>query len=776
MMAPVSVNLWAARAIESASSCTGMQQRYSGPIKVLPPANDSSWQQSSGSVRRPRQPCPARQRRLRAIWRASVHALRLWSHIRRRSEAAVQVQRRARGILVRGELASQRQMSSMAASWQCICSKWRSYTARRLLKDLGWLQVERQRRRQADILKRAVRVHLARMTLERERLHWAARTIQRYRRGVVAWRGTQRLLRSLRIEASRELRVYLEAMRCRLQFAEHKKSEGLSMSAKALTVSRSWNYLMGFTGRYYQSRHPTPPSTRRAASGGDLTEASADRLVQPDQKELILLIQRLSADAKQGLPLAPAIKAAVPPSAHLNLALSNPSRPGSSGRSGSAATQGTATRQTASTSSQRRCIKQTIVATQGAGSSVQAATSSTASPSRGSLNSPRTPRTHDAPTPRSLTGHPLLSSTRSSSHSGGALAARLAAPPQSQRLSSSGAATPRSDANSSGRRSQATSRGRISRQRNEGDHNFNVQRWMERARQEAQKMYLSGALKHLPQGSVGSAQPEGTDVGIVDGTLTTATAAEGESQPSVAEPATSEHVTATALGVADPDSSSLKENSRHILNNPQDGAVDALSMPPSATESASLVVEEQLAKDDKQSHCKAEVSPRPAPRAVPRLDLPARCTTSPATAGAIGTKAGRTPTWPSVGVQAAENLANAPLRPCEEQMPPAAIAVSTTSGASVEPQAKPLQLASVSPARKSAQPTQLLSPRARPGVRSAVTPGTRQFAPPTRSAMMMGRRPSSPITTTGTTSPATRSVRRSIGRGDRGGSTARPWR
>lgn len=581
--------MWSARTLQSASSA-GTQHR------VRPPPTESftshEWQQSSGSLQRPEPPpLPARQRRPWAILRASVHLLRLWSHIRRRSEAdkavaAGQVHRYVRGVLIRGELSSQRQLSAISASWQCICSKWRSYTARRLLMDLEWLQLERQRRRGVDLLKRSARVHLARMTLEWARVHWAARTIQRYHRGAVARSCTQRLLMSLRVEASRELRVYLEAMRCRLQFAEHKKSEGLSMSAKALTVSRSWNYLMGFAGRYHQSRHPTPPSTRRAASGGDPAEASVDHVTQLDQKELMLLIQQLGADGKQGIPLAPAIKAPLPPSAHLSFALSSPQRPGSSGRSGAAAT-GTTARQTASATSPRRRIKQTISATHGAGASMQAATSSTASPPRGTLSSPRsrTPAVQDIVTPRSPPGHALLSGTRSSSNGHGALAARRAAP--TQRLSCSGAATPRSDATfSSGRRSQATSRGRISCQRNEGDQNFNIQRWMERARQEAQKMYLSGALKPL-QGSAASAQPE------------------GEPQPSVTQPATSEDVEAAATVIADPDTSSPIENFGHFLNNPQDGAADALSMPPSVIETAPLIVEEQQAKDDEQSHCKA---------------------------------------------------------------------------------------------------------------------------------------------------------------------------
>lgn len=112
----------------------------------------------------------------------------------------------------------------------------------------------------AATLRRYVPIWNAKETLWRLKADAAARTVHRVYLGMLGRKRVRRTIFERKLWASKELRVYVEVMRLRMLFAQHKKSEGFHLAGKALAASRSWNTLMGYTARHKQARRPlTPP-------------------------------------------------------------------------------------------------------------------------------------------------------------------------------------------------------------------------------------------------------------------------------------------------------------------------------------------------------------------------------------------------------------------------------------------------------------------------------------------------------------------------------------
>lgn len=117
----------------------------------------------------------------------------------------------------------------------------------------------------AAILRRYVPICNAKEVLWHLKCEAAARKIHRVYLGMQGRKRVRRTIFERKLWASKELRVYVEVMRLRMQFAQHKKSEGFHLAGKALGACRSWNTLMGYTVRHKQTRgwknEAPPPST-----------------------------------------------------------------------------------------------------------------------------------------------------------------------------------------------------------------------------------------------------------------------------------------------------------------------------------------------------------------------------------------------------------------------------------------------------------------------------------------------------------------------------------
>jgi len=200
-----------------------------------------------------------RRRRLIGVWRGVTSCLRLLFSQRGIRRAVQLLQRSVRGWLVRRELPRLRKEKAQPAAARMIFAIADQFYIRHMLLELRIEEKMRQQQEALDCIFRASIVHAARRTVMLQRALGAASTIQRIFRGYIARLEAERVAKMQRDMAAHEIRVYLEVMRRRMWFAENKQSEGYQLAGKAYGVTRSWNALMEFTGRFHQPRRATPP-------------------------------------------------------------------------------------------------------------------------------------------------------------------------------------------------------------------------------------------------------------------------------------------------------------------------------------------------------------------------------------------------------------------------------------------------------------------------------------------------------------------------------------
>lgn len=193
-----------------------------------------------------------RQHALMASCRAAVSLSALFSRARRRTKAAVEIQRHVRTYLQRNLLRELRLVWLRRKALRHIRGSLRCCEARAHMYCLAMRDAARS-------LRAGLAMCAARGQLWQARAAWAVRELQARWRGIKARRIAERLRLAAKVVALQDLKAYMEAMRARLRFAEYKRCEGFVLAGRALSQTKSLNQLMGFSSRYQLLRSPTPP-------------------------------------------------------------------------------------------------------------------------------------------------------------------------------------------------------------------------------------------------------------------------------------------------------------------------------------------------------------------------------------------------------------------------------------------------------------------------------------------------------------------------------------
>ncbi|CAJ1382828.1 unnamed protein product [Effrenium voratum] len=216
-----------------------------------------------------------RLRGLRGCWRASAVALRSCHRARRRTKAAVEIQRHARTFLERETLTKVAKLRGQRHAARCFRGVAERYQARVEMMRLRALAA-------VSFFKIFLPIISARGVLMQLRRERNARMIQTVTRGLLCRRKFKELLTRRQANASRELKAYLEAARCRLKFAEFRRCEGFHRAGALLSETKSLNGLLGFSSRYTQLRSKTPQTPSRRAD--PLRSVSSNKIkVEPPE-------------------------------------------------------------------------------------------------------------------------------------------------------------------------------------------------------------------------------------------------------------------------------------------------------------------------------------------------------------------------------------------------------------------------------------------------------------------------------------------------------------
>mmetsp|Transcript_71593 Transcript_71593/g.231637 ORF Transcript_71593/g.231637 Transcript_71593/m.231637 type:complete len:1194 (-) Transcript_71593:544-4125(-) len=173
----------------------------------------------------------------------------------RRQEAGLQIHRAGRCFQAQAGLLALRRVAALRQALFRVGAACRQHAARDLM-----LQLLGMRARQR--LRAAVATHWARMLLVSGTFRHAAVVVQRHARGLAGRRAAGRLAIARDGAASRELWAHLEAMRCRIAFAEYRDKEGARMAEKVFAASRSLNRMMTSSGRYKFASPTMQPAHR----------------------------------------------------------------------------------------------------------------------------------------------------------------------------------------------------------------------------------------------------------------------------------------------------------------------------------------------------------------------------------------------------------------------------------------------------------------------------------------------------------------------------------
>lgn len=208
-----------------------------------------------------------RMKGLRGRLRGAVLVLRSYFRSKRRTRAAVEIQRHVRTYLERETLQMMAKLRGQRHAVQCF----RRVLAR---KDAQVALLKLKVVAAKELFKDFIRIWDARCVVGKLRHERNARMIQTITRGLLCRRKFKQLLVRRRANASRELKAYLEAARCRLKFAEFRRCEGFYRAGQLLSETKSLNNLLGQRSRYLLRSASSDGATRRVASLQSIKEAS----------------------------------------------------------------------------------------------------------------------------------------------------------------------------------------------------------------------------------------------------------------------------------------------------------------------------------------------------------------------------------------------------------------------------------------------------------------------------------------------------------------------
>ena len=208
-----------------------------------------------------------RTKGLRGRLRGAALVLLSYLRSKRRTKAAVEIQRHVRTFLERETLQMMAKLRGQRHAVQCFRGVVARYDAQTALLKLKVVAAK-------ALFKDFNRIWNARCILAKLRHERNARMIQTITRGLLCRRKFKELLVRRRANASRELKAYLEAARCRLKFAEFRRCEGFYRAGQLLSETKSLNNLLGHSSRYLVRNSSSEGSAKRVASLQSIKEAS----------------------------------------------------------------------------------------------------------------------------------------------------------------------------------------------------------------------------------------------------------------------------------------------------------------------------------------------------------------------------------------------------------------------------------------------------------------------------------------------------------------------